>query len=198
MERKSLVLKEIKRKSIHVIPGFAAIPIVVWLGKYIAIPIAIIFLLLYTLNELYLNGWIRKPIPIATHTFYIMAREEELRERTFIGTILFWSLTVLIIVFLPPVKAAAAIMISSLGDAAAAITGKAIGITSIPYNKKKTLMGSIAMFATSLLYCLILGIDIVKSIAVSSIATAVESATPISYLDELTVPAIAAVVLYIA
>ena len=126
-----------------------------------------------------------------------MAREEELRERTFIGTILFWSLTVLIIVFLPPVKATA-FMISSLGDAAAAITGKAIGITSIPYNKKKTLMGSIAMFATSLLCCLILGIDIVKSIAVSSIATAVESATPISYLDELTVPAIAAVMLYIA
>ncbi len=132
LKRWDEVLREVKRKSIHVILGFVAIPIVIWLGKVVAIPMALLFLALYALNELHLKGLIRRPIPIATHTFRIMARREEIEKRTFIGTVFFWSLTVVIVALLPPVKAVAAIMVSSFGDAAAAIVGKAFPKPSIP------------------------------------------------------------------
>ncbi len=194
MDREA-VLKEIKRKSIHTIPGFAAIPIVVWLGKIVAIPIAILFLVLYTLNELYLAGLIRRPIPIATHTFHIMARREEIEKKTFIGTVIFWSATVLIIAFLPPEKAAAAIMVSSFGDAAAAIVGKAMGIAKLPYSDRKTLGGFLAMLATSILCYIVAGIELSPSLVVAFASMVVESLTPVWYLDELTVPATVAILL---
>ncbi len=197
MKRYDEVLREVKRKSIHVIPGFAAIPIVVWLGKVVAIPIALLFLTLYLLNELHLKGLIRRPIPIATHTFRIMARREEIERRTFIGTIFFWSLTVIIIALLPPVKAAAAIMVSSFGDAAAAIVGKAFPKPSLPFNKRKSVWGSIAMFCISTICCIVAGVELGASLIASGISAFVEALTHISYLDELTVPIAASLVLAI-
>ncbi len=52
-------LKELK-KSMHMIPRFAAIPIVVWLGRERGLAISAFFLMLYTLNELHLKDFIRK------------------------------------------------------------------------------------------------------------------------------------------
>jgi len=191
------VLKEIKRKSIHVIPGFFAIPFIEWLGKPYALAVSIFFFTLYALNEYALRKGKKWSVPIAGHTFKIMARKEELEKRTFIGTVYFWGLTILIIAFLPPAQAAAAIMISSFGDAAAAIIGKAIGGPRIPYNKRKTLAGSIAMFLVSVASCIVAGVQLYSGLLASGISTIAESMTRISVNDEITVPVIASISLYI-
>ena len=189
-------LVELKRKSIHMIPGFAAIPVVVWLGKAWGLAISALFLVLYTLNELHLKGFIRRPIPIATHTFKIMARREEIERRTFAGTIMFWSSTLALIALLSPVKAAAAVMVSSLGDAAAAILGKLFGGPRIPWTRK-TVVGTVSMFIVSTVCVLIVGLGLTRAVVTSVSASIAEAFTAISMLDELTVPAVAGIVLAI-
>lgn len=192
---KSEVVAELRRKSIHVIPGFLAYPVVMWLGRLAGVLISALFLLLYLLNELSLRKGLRVKVPIAYHTYRVMAREEELKGRYFTGTIYFWLLTLVTILLLEPQRAVAAVMVSSLGDAAAAITGKAIGGARWPFNKRKTLAGSLAMLAVSISSCLLVGIQLPASLAVPLIATIVEASTRPSVLDELTVPLAALVVL---
>ncbi len=191
------VLKEIKRKSIHVIPGIFAIPFIEWLGKPYALAVSAFFFTLYSLNEYALRTGKKWSVPIAGHTFKIMARREELEKRTFIGTVYFWGLTILIIAFLPPTQAVATVMISSFGDAAAAIIGKALGGPRIPYNKRKTVIGSVAMFLVSVASCLVAGIQLYPSLFASGISTIAESLTRTSVNDELTVPVVAGISLYI-
>lgn len=195
--RWSLVLAEVKRKSIHVIPGFAAIPIVVWMGKIIAVPIALFFFTIYTLHEIVLRRNLNVRIPIASDTFRIMARKEELENKYFTGTVYFWFLTLVLIVFLEPVDAAAAVMVSSLGDAAAAITGRALPYPKLPYNSRKTLAGLLAMITVSLVSCIVAGVRIETAIIVSVVSGIVESLTWKSVLDEITVPVTAGVLLWL-
>jgi Dolichol kinase len=185
---KSEVSAELKRKSIHVIPGFLAYPVIIWMGRLAGVIISAFFLLLYTLNEISLRKGLNIKVPIAYDTYEIMARPEERQGRYFTGTIYFWLLTLTTIILLEPRRAVAAIMISSLGDAAAAITGKAIDGPRWPFNKRKTLSGSLAMLATSISSCLIVGLQLPTSLLASLTATAIEASTRTSVLDELTVP----------
>ena len=194
----SLVLREVRRKSIHVIPGFLAIPFVIWLGRLIAALTALFFFTIYTLNEISLRYGLRWRVPIAYHTYTVMARREELEKKTFIGTVYFWGLTLLIILVLPPVPAAAAIMISSLGDAAAAIIGQAYPYPRNPLNKRKSIPGTLAMYLVSLGILLLLGYSLVASLITALIPTIAESATRVSVNDEITVPVAAAVSAYLA
>ncbi len=69
--------------------GFAAIPMVIWFAKTIALPVALPSLAFYTLNGPHLEGLSRRFISMVTHTFGIMACREEVEKRTFIGTIFF-------------------------------------------------------------------------------------------------------------
>ncbi|WFO75716.1 hypothetical protein J4526_02270 [Desulfurococcaceae archaeon MEX13E-LK6-19] len=188
------VIREVKRKSIHVIPGFLAIPIIIWIGQYIALIIAIFFFIIYSLNEIMLRKNINIKIPIAYQTYRFMARRDELEKRYFTGTVYFWGFTILIIALLPPIEAAAAIMISSLGDAAAAIIGKMCGQPRLPYNRNKSLCGTLAMFLVSYLSCIIAGVPSLQSILASSSSAVVESLTTRSVLDEITVPLTALIV----
>ncbi len=126
-----------------------------------------------------------------------MAREEELKGRYFTGTVYFWACTLAIVALMEPHLAAAAVMISSFGDAAAAITGKAIPKPKLPYNKAKTLAGSLAMFLTSTISCLAAGIPLPTALTASALSTLAESLTRKSVLDEATVPITAATTLWV-
>jgi dolichol kinase len=191
------VLAEARRKSIHAVPGFLAYPIIVWLGRWPAAAISAFFLALYTLNELSLRGKLRVKVPVAYHTFRIMARRDEWEKGYFTGTVYFWALTLLTILALPPAEAAAAVMVSSLGDAAAALAGKLFGKPPLPYNRRKTLPGLAAMMAVSTASCLLAGLPPAKAFLASVAASLVESFTRTSVLDELTVPAAALVALWL-
>jgi len=113
------VVREIERKSIHLIPGFLAVPVVVWLGNPIATAIASFFLAVYALHELTRRLGLNVGVPIASQTFRVMARREELKGRYFTGTVYFWACTVATVALMEPHRAAAAVMVSSFGDAAA-------------------------------------------------------------------------------
>lgn len=177
------------------IPGFLAMPIIYGLGKYIAALIATFFLIIYTLHELSLRGILKIEVPIASQTFKLMARKEELEKRFFTGTIYFWGSTLLVILLFPPNVSTAAIMVSSLGDAAAAIIGSGFGRTRIPYNKRKTFEGFFAMFIVSIGCILLQGFNLKIALIISLIVTLVES-IPLHYVyDELTVPWAAAILL---
>ncbi len=191
-------IKEIKRKSIHVIPGFMAIPFIIWLGKPIAVATSLFFFTLYTLNEISIRKNLGLKVPIAYQTYMIMARKEELENKTFIGTIYFWGLTTILILLLPPVPAAAAVMVSSLGDAAAAIIGKIYSYPRNPLNKRKSLAGSIAMFLTSIIVCLVAGLSPYGSLVVATFSTLAEALTKKSVNDELSVPITSGILSYIA
>lgn len=192
------VVAEIRRKSIHTIPGFLAYPVIIYLGKPVALAISAFFLVLYALNEVSLRKGLRFKVPIAYHTYRVMARREELEGRYFTGTIYFWSLTLTTIMLLEPLKAVAAVMVSSFGDAAAAIAGKAFGGVKLPFNERKTITGSLAMFAVSSLSCLLVGLPQTLSVVVAAVATAAEAFTRSSVLDELTVPLAVLVTLLLA
>ena len=191
------VIGEIKRKSIHLIPGFMAIPVVVWLGNPYATAIALFFLALYSLHELVLRLGLNVDVPIVSHTFRVMARREELEGRYFTGTVYFWACTTAIVALMEPWRASAAVMVSSFGDAAAAILGKAFRTPSLPFNPRKTVGGLVAMFLASLASCLLARVPLTTSLIVSAAAAAVEGLTRISVLDELTVPITAAVLLHL-
>ena len=103
-----------------------------------------------------------------------MARKEELEGRYFTGTLYFWGLTTLIIIMLPPAQAVAAIMISSLGDAAAAIIGKSLPHPRLPFNQRKNLAGSIAMLLVSILSTVITGLKPATIIVASTLSTIIE------------------------
>ncbi len=191
------VIKEIKRKSIHVIPGFMAIPFIIWLGKPIAFTTSLFFFTLYALNEISIRKNLGFKVPIAYQTYMIMARKEELENKTFIGTIYFWGLTTIIILLLPPIPAAAAVMVSSLGDAAAAIIGKICPYPRNPLNKRKSLTGSVAMFLISIIVCLIAGLSLYSSLIVAISSTLAEALTKKSVNDELSVPIVSGIVSYL-
>jgi len=188
------VAAEIRRKSIHMIPGFLAIPVVVWLGNPYATLIAAFFLALYALNEVSLRLGLNWRIPIAWHTYRFMARREELEKRYFTGTVYFWAVTTAVVFLLEPRLAAAAVMISSFGDASAAIVGKVLEGPRVPPGNK-TLTGFAAMFLASLASALLCGVSFEASLLASLLAALAELLTPLSTLDELTVPAVAAAVL---
>ncbi|RLF21945.1 MAG: hypothetical protein DRN15_10315 [Thermoprotei archaeon] len=186
--RKEAVIREVKRKSIHIIPGVLGPPIVLTIGRWSAL-IALFFLILYVLEEIRLRLGLDIRIPVASNTFEIMAREEEKAKGRFTGTVYFWSCTLLLL-SLPIFDlkiALAAIMISSLGDAMAAIVGKAVGRTNIPYCKRRTMEGSIAMFLTSLLTTTpFVGVELAF---IGALIGTLAETIPIHYTyDEISVP----------
>ena len=136
------------------IPGILAIPVVVWLGNPYATLISLFFLTIYAAHEVSLRYNLRWNVPIASHTFKVMARKEELEGKYFTGSVYFWVCTTIIVALMEPTRAAAAVMVSSFGDAAAAILDKALAGPMLPYNPRKTIAGSFAMLVTSILSCM--------------------------------------------
>ena len=205
--------REIRRKSIHMIPGVLG-PVVVLLPAYLfgeiigrisGIMISSFFLIIYTLNQLHLSGKIKSEIPIATKTFRRMARDIELRNQSFMGPIYFWAITTLLLVFFNLEVAIAGVWISSIGDAAAAIFGSEFGETKIPYNKRKSIVGSTAFFISAFMGTfLILSMnppiyfDVLTLAFSASLLGAVLESLPGNYLiDEITVPLIPPIVIQI-
>ncbi len=168
-----------------------AIPVAVWLGNPYATIIAGFFLVLYALNEVSLRFRLNWRIPIAWHTYRFMARRDELEKGYFTGTVYFWAATTIIVWLMEPHLASAAVMISSLGDAAAAIMGKAIGGPRVP-PANKTLSGFASMLLVSLASTALCGVRLENALIASFLSSLTELVTPVSTLDELTVPVVAA------
>ncbi len=161
-------------------------------------PIAAFFFTLYLLHEVSLRMNLRFKAPIAYHTYMMMAREEEIKEKHFRGATYFWGVTLLLVALLPPIHAAVSVMVSAFGDAAVAIVGKAVGGPRLPLVPRKTLAGTTAMFLAGITSCLAVGLPVLIALLTATTSTVAEWFCKRSVDDELTVPAVAALTITIA
>ncbi len=172
--------KEIMRDAVQALLGMCTVLIFL----YMSLPIAKDLILLFVLAGYTLGAYAseRNDSAIA-HKLYSMER-----SYTKLGHGAFWVATGMLIAVsflnsqMPIVSVAAALLI---GDSAATITGKIIAGPRLPYNRRKTLSGSMALFAvTALISYPILG---PVGLLAAALAAIVES-LPLPLDDNLAVP----------
>jgi len=121
-----------------------------------------------------------------------MAREDE--RDNFLGSFLFWLTMGIICTVFPKLMALSALWVSTFGDCFNAVAGQALGGPRIPWNRRKTLIGSATMFIVSVLALWaaqgVLSLDPSWDLTagVALVAAVLESLPLRSAYDEFTVP----------
>jgi len=194
--------RELVRKGWHVLPGILGAPIIIFTPKWVTLVVVWFFASLYTLQHLkLLRGW-KFTVPIADLSYRTMAREDEMDN--YLGSFLFWITAGIICTVFPKIAALSALWVSTFGDCCNALAGQLLGGPRIPWNRRKTLIGSTTMFAVSLLVLWashgVLEMDPspVTLIGVAMIATLLESLPLPSAYDEFTVPFSTALLIWLA
>lgn len=172
--------REIERQIFHLLMGLGALAALLILGKGMLMGmtffIVLIGLLLINLT------FIGKKIGLVTWFL-------ERFERTNIpfvgwGSACYATGVLIVATFLPSVEqAAAAILILALGDAASTLVGMK-GKIKLPYNKRKTLEGSISFFIASLPGYFFVGPVIIPIAVVGAVVESLD----LPFDDNITVP----------
>lgn len=197
-----LTKREIIRKLWHASPGILGAPIIVFTPKWVTLLVVWSLAFLYTLQHLKLRrGW-NFTVPIADLSYKTMAREDE--KDNFLGSFLFWVTMGIICTVFPKIVALSALWVSTFGDCFNAIAGQTIKGPKLPWNGRKTLVGSATMFILSLAVlwgahralALDPSLEIIGGVAL--VATLLESLPIRSAYDEFTVPFATALLLWLA
>lgn len=179
----SLSENEYFRETIHM--GSYMIP---FICRYfgIDVPIGVLILLVatvYTASELY--RLVGKGFPLfSTITARAVVGEE---NWDFAASPIFfaWGVSLPLLVFPKPIGYAA-IAVLTLGDGGASVFGRRFGRTRIPFNKSKTLEGTVIGFFFAFIGALMF-VDPLKSLIAASVGIIVESApSPIN--DNISIP----------
>lgn len=149
---KRINVKEGWRKAIH-IPTAILAPIVVFLFGYTGAEVLCISALAY----IFITGYFEKrhniKMPLSSEAFEMASRGKELEFP--LAQTLFLIAVLAIAIFLPFSLTFAALGVLGLGDGAAALGGMMFGRHKLPYNRKKslegTLIGTLVGFAGALL-----------------------------------------------
>ena len=195
--------REIVRKLWHISPGILGSPIILFTPKYVTLLVVWFLAFIYTLQHLKLRrGW-KIRVPIAEISYRQMAREDELEGNHYMGSFLFWVTIGMICTVFPKLVALAALWVSTFGDCFNAIVGQIIGGTRIPWNRNKTVIGSLTMLVVSILALIaahrVVGApyDLGILVLVALVATLMESLPIYSAWDEFTVPMSTALLLWL-
>jgi len=182
---------EFYRKLIHISSSIIPLSILYFSKEYILPYIILISILLPTLDYLRRdNNFIKKYYNIL---FNIVTRPSETRKLTG-GSWVFISSALTLILF-PENIAIVSLLVMSLSDSAAALVGIKYGKTNL-FNK--TLEGSMAFFITTLIIIhLLIEIPIYLTIICSLIITFVELLSFKKINDNLSIPLVTALMLYI-
>jgi len=152
--------------------------------------VILIVTLLYGVSELVRLG--RKSLPLLSKITRSAATQAELGE--FATAPIFFALGILLTLsFIPAPASSAAIAIFSLGDSTASIFGRMIGRRTLPFNKGRTLEGSIIGFFFALLGGIFF-INPYKALVGAFVAMVVES-LPLPLNDNLLMPPITGAIL---
>ncbi len=135
------------REAIHA-SGFLVTFIAMYLGVYQAAFLLSLTTLVYAASELARIE--RKTVPIISSITLNAATSSERYEFTTAPIFFALGITLSLLVFQTPINYAA-IAILTLADSAASLFGSFFGKTPIPYNKGKSLEGSLAGFVFALL-----------------------------------------------
>jgi len=183
-EKQSLSRHEILRETIHA-SGFFVPILSIYLGLPIVALIILIIMLLYLMSEL--ARMERKKLPILSSITLNAATQYELYE--FATAPIFFALGIMLTLLLFPFAASgAAVAIFALGDSSASIFGRIYGRTILPFNKGKTLEGSISGFFFAFLAGIYFTIPL-KSLIGAIVAMTVEC-IPLPVNDNLVTPLI--------
>ena len=179
---KKLSKNDILRESIHA-SGIAMPLLSVYVGLYPVALFILVVTLLYLMSEL--ARMERKNLPLFSFLTHRAATQPELYE--FATAPIFFALGILLTLLLFPFPAnCAAIAIFALGDSTASIFGKALGTKTLPFNKGKTLEGSLIGFFFAFLAGAFF-INPFKALAAAAVAMTVES-LPLPLNDNLMTP----------
>src|SRR3989344_1840109 len=114
------------------------------------------------------------------------------------GAIAYFGILIILTLLFPFRAAAAGWAALSLGDGFATLFGSHLGKTKLPWNKKRTYVGSLSFFISTFIGAIIilLWLDPIKPIlleaAVAAAAGALVESLPLKIYDNLTVPLIVA------
>jgi dolichol kinase/phosphoserine phosphatase len=179
---KKLSKNDILRESIHA-SGIAMPILSIYVGLYPTVLFILVVTFLYLMSEL--ARMERKSIPLFSILTHRAATQPELYE--FATAPVFFALGILLTLLLFPFPAnCAAIAVFALGDSTASIFGKAFGKKTLPFNKGKTLEGSLIGF----LFAFVAGaffISPTEALAGAAVAMIVES-LPLPFNDNLITP----------
>ncbi len=180
---------ETLREIIHAC-GFTVPFLSSLMGRYIVAFLILIVTFLYSFSELAMME--RKSVPVISSVIRYAATHVELYE--FATAPIFFAFGILftLLLFPSPVNGAA-IAIFALGDSAAAIFGRIVGRNTLPFNKGKTLEGSIIGFFSGFLGATLF-VNPLNALVSAAVAMFVES-LPLPLSDNLTVPLTAGAVL---
>ncbi len=198
--KKNIISSSVSRKIIHI--GTGPVFLFCWLlfpdqpiSKYLAAVVPFLIVLQLGLVGL---GWMKDDSSVKA-----MARtggKNELLKGPFFYGLVFVLLTV---IYWKSIKAIIPLMILCGGDGLADLIGSKFGSVTLPWNRNKTVLGSLSMFLGGFILSIIviaifigggiLAAPISKFLIplalISLIATLIESITPSDY-DNITVPAI--------
>ena len=173
-------LQDARRKLIHVFA--AAVPFAAGLAPTLILVSLCVAIAIYSISEwIRLNG---KIFPLVGHITVSCIRSEEKRYFVLAPITLTLGIIISLILFSYEVSVAV-ILILAFADSAAALAGRAWGTRRIPYNRSKSLQGSMAAFMVACL-CTAIYFPIVVSIAAAFVSTFIES-LPIGD-DNITIP----------
>jgi phosphoserine phosphatase len=183
-EREALNKSEILRETLHG-SGFFVPIVCIYLGLPIIALAILIIMLLYLMSEL--ARMERKKLPILSSITLNAATQYEIYE--FATAPIFFALGILVTLLIFPFAASsAAIAIFALGDSTASIFGRIFGRDTLPFNKGKTLEGSVFGFVFAFLAGSVFTIPL-KSLIGALIAMTVEC-LPLPVNDNLVTPLI--------
>lgn len=188
---KTLITKnQILRTTIHL--GGFIVPFIstYYLHRQLIASIILIVTLIYLISELARITGIR--IPIIAHITRNAAVKLEPYE--FATAPIYYALGIILpLIIFPSSVAYASITILTIGDGIASFLGQKIGKTTYPYNKSKSLEGSISGFIPAFLAANLF-IDSTRAFTAAAIGMLVESLpTPID--DNLIIPVTTAIIL---
>jgi len=179
---KGEISTEILRKSIHML--IALVPLLAGLNLQLTLVMLAAGVLFYTWSEVQrLHG--RPVFLISTITTHA-ARVRD-RDRFVLGPITLGLGAMLALFLYPQPAAAMAVYALAFGDGLAALVGKMFGRISIPHTGGKTIIGSLACFATVLALALGIVHEPREAVLIALAATGLEL-FPTKDMDNIILP----------
>jgi len=185
-------LNDLTRLLVH-ISGLWVPYLGLFMGVRFLLILILFVILIYCLSEfLRLQG---RVLPLITAFTTFAARKRELRQ--FVFAPVYFALGILIVLlFFPDTYGFAGIAVLTLGDSTASFVGGLMGRTRLPYNRLKSLEGSLAGIIMGMIGGALF-IDLYLAAVGSCIGMLVES-LPVPFDDNAVVPVSAAAAMYLA
>jgi len=173
-------MQEFRRKGVHVCS--VSVPFLANVSYLLTLKLLIIITILYMFAEwVRLNGF---RIPVLNFVTRLCVRPDE-RRRFALAPLTLSSGVILSLILFPELIACIVIMIVACADSMATMIGMFYGRVKLPYNRKKSMEGSVAFFLTAFV-CAFFYLPLMTALIVSVVSCIIET-LPIEF-DNISIP----------